>query len=256
MRAPYADLEVNHGLPCPDSAGTLALRSPEVDLTVPLHRVLRAERETGPCPIILEVMAIRRPDGDVENPSFLTSSLSPALATAFGDLTRRAGLRGIRLTTLGPAERREVRRCLASTVGLLQSVRLWLYRTHPGLRADAAEMAIQCIGEGAEEQDAVGRFGMSARTATRSLASAGLPPPSLLRAVGRLLPPVLALQAAPSLRLAHVARPEFPSEEAFKKALRRVVGGSLGDLRACWGAEPVLARGFDLWREGDRIGQK
>ena len=189
-------------------------------------------------------------------PSFLLSSLSPALATAFGDLTRRAGLRGIRLTTLGPAERSEVRRCLASTVGLLQSVRLWLYRTHPALRADAAEIAIQCIGEGAEEQDAVGRFGMSARTATRSLASAGLPPPALLRAVGRLLPPVLALQAAPSLRLAHVARPEFPSEEAFKKALRRVVGGSLGDLRACWGAEPVLARGFDLWREGDRIGQK
>ena len=51
------------------------------------------------------------------------------------------------------------------------------------------------------------------------------------------------------------ARPLFPSEEAFKKALRRVVGGSLGDLRSCWGAEPVLARAFDLWREVDRIGQ-
>jgi hypothetical protein len=44
-------------------------------------------------------------------------------------------------------------------------------------------------------------------------------------------------------------------EEAFKKALRRVVGGSLGEIRACWGAEPVLARACNLWRDGDRIGQ-
>jgi hypothetical protein len=64
VRPPYADLELNHGPLARDSPGTLAiLRLPEVDLTSPLHWVLRAKRETGPCPIILEVMAIRRPDG-------------------------------------------------------------------------------------------------------------------------------------------------------------------------------------------------
>ena len=139
---------------------------------------------------------------------------------------------------------------------MLQSARLWLYRTHPGLRGDAADIAIQCIGEGAEEQDAVGGFTRSTRTARRVLAFAGLPPLALLRAAGRLLPPILALQADSRLRLADAARPLFASEEVFKKAFRRVVGGSLGELRACWGAEPVLARAFESWREGDRIGQK
>lgn len=76
VRPPYADLQVNHGLPCPDSAGTLGILTlPEVDLTAPLHRVLRTERETGPCPIILEVMAMLGPAGDAENTSFLPSFL-------------------------------------------------------------------------------------------------------------------------------------------------------------------------------------
>lgn len=256
VRPPYANLEANGGLPARAEPGTLAfIRLAGVDPAADLRWIRRAEKEIGPCPIILEVMGLSGPDERVGgNPPSLPPFLPPSLATSFGLLTSRAGLRGVHLTTLGPAQRNEVRHCMTSTVDLVRSARLWLYRTHPELGDAAADAAVQCIGEGAEIPDSVGASQASRRTAARYLSSAGLPPPSLLRAVGRLLPPILELQANPGLPVPVVARPLFPTEQAWKKALRRLIGGSVEGIRACWGVEAALARSFNRWRGWDAIG--
>lgn len=236
---PYPDLDADGGESARHEPGSLAIiRVAEVDPAAPLLWLREAARQAGPCALLLEVMGIREGSGE----AVLPPSLPPSLVAAFGDLSRRAGVRGVRLTTLGPADRTTVRRCLTSRTGLMEAARMWLRRARPDITRDIIDLAIRYIGEGAEDGDALGLLRISERTARRHLSSSSLPAPAQLRAIGRLLPPLLALQSNPSLTLRDVARPAFSYADAFKIALHRSLGMGAAKARHAWGVEAVLAR--------------
>lgn len=238
VRPPYAkldDLEAGEREADGVGPGTLAILRLDVsDPGVNLDLVRHALRKSGICPLILEIR--------------IFAPLSPSTmldGAAFLDLARRAGQRGVRLVALSPLDRRELRERLTSTVGLIGAVRQWVQRSHSHLGEDEVALVVRYLAEGANDEDAAGVRLIPERTARGILSRSDLPPPVRLRAIGRLLRPVLRLQEDPGL----------PSARPLRIAIRRTLGVGVSEVREAWGPEKLLDLGFRQGR-GSGSGKK
>jgi hypothetical protein len=230
---PYEELEGDEGGASEVVPGTLAILRLEVsDPRVSLEPVRPALQRSGSFPLILEFA----PFPPSPTPTFE--------GAAFLDLARRAGLRGVRLIALSPLKRRELRERLTSTVGLMGPVKQWVRRSHPHLGEDEVGVVVQYLAEGANDEDGFGLGLIPERTARGILSRSHLPPPVRLRAIGRLLRPILSLRGDPERTLASVASSSGTSVHSLRTAVRRTLGVGILELRKAWGPEKVLHLGF------------